>query len=74
MFYYDVWRINWNTCSHCIPLEKGVDNEAIHEEIFSIYGENSIALCGVQKRTKSLAEGNHSLFDKERVGRPVRSN
>lgn len=47
-----------------------MDNEDIFNEIQATYGQNSIALRTVQKKTKALREGTFSIFDKERSGRP----
>lgn len=53
---------------------KDYNNKDIYEEICSVYGEEKMTLREIQNRTKSLEEGNHSLFDKVRSGRPLKND
>ena len=47
-----------------------MNNEDIYSEIINTYNSESISLWAVEKRTKDLKEGNSSIFDKPRSGRP----
>lgn len=53
---------------------KDYNNKDIYEEICSVYGEEKMTLREIQNRIKSLEEGNHSLFDKVRSGRPLKND
>lgn len=45
-------------------------NQEILDYLHSTYGKDCITERNVQKHTKELREGNFSIFDKERSGRP----
>ena len=50
--------------------KKNMNNEAIFSEIINTYSPERISLRAVEKRTKDLRDGNSSIFDKPRSGRP----
>ena len=52
---------------------KGYQNQTIYQEICSVYGSNAISLRSIQDRTKRMKEGDHSIFDRIRTGRPKKS-
>ncbi len=49
---------------------KGNTNKEIYESIIEAYGENSISLRTVQDRTQKCKQGDYSIFDLPRSGRP----